>query len=378
MPEPFKEFFNTGMVTAMAGHFQAVHPEFPAKAFVDAATRNFADQELKERSNAIRDALIDALPAEFPRAAQILTAALHPENNDELTLATTDQQGIRGWGIMPMADVVAATGMADFDLSMATLRQMTSRFSAEFAVRPFFAADPDRALAIAADWARDGNYHVRRLASEGSRPRLPWGMRLHCFVADPAPLIPILTALRDDPEEYVRRSVANNLNDIAKDHPDLVAGIAADWRKHAPQPREKLIRHACRSLIKAGHAPTLAALGYGPAKVDLTAFAVTPEVLDFGSALELNAEITSTGTASQDLIIDYVIHHQKADGSTSPKVFKWKIAKVAAGGSLRLTKSHPMRPITTRVYYPGAHRVEVQVNGAVIGGADFMLRMPSA
>jgi 3-methyladenine DNA glycosylase AlkC len=167
---------------------------------------------------------------------------------------------------------------------MRVLGEMTKRFSAEFAVRPLIAADPARALPWLVTWAGDENPHVRRLASEGSRPRLPWGLRLKAFVADPGPLLPILSRLRDDLSEMVRRSVANSLNDIAKDHPDLVADVARDWLEDAPRERARLVRHAVRTLVKQGHPATLAALGYGAASVDGTLTMATPTVA-FGGAL---------------------------------------------------------------------------------------------
>jgi 3-methyladenine DNA glycosylase AlkC len=283
-----------------------------------------------------------------------------------------DEFGVRGWAILPMADFVAARGLQDFDASLDLLAEMTKRATSEFAVRPFLVADPDRTLAHAWRWAGDANRHVRRLASEGTRPRLPWGMRLGRFVADPSPLIPLLTRLRDDPSDYVRRSVANSLNDIAKDHPDLVADIARDWLADAPPERTRLVRHACRTLVKRGHSPTLAALGYGPPTVRLSKLEVlTPEV-SFGTALEFVAEIASEG-AAQDIVLDYVIHHLRANGGTGAKVCKWKVLALGAGETLRLARRHPMRPVTTRRYYDGTHRVAVVANGVVLAEAEFEL-----
>ena len=377
MPEPFKNFFNPEIVGHLADALARRSPGFDRDRFFTAATSDFDRQELKERSNAIRDALADFLPRDFEEAAAILCDILHPEHNTELTTALPDATGIRGWAVMSMAEFIALKGLDHFDLSMEVLRQMTSRFSAEFAVRPFLAADPDRALRIIEGWVGDANYHVRRLASEGTRPRLPWGMRLHGFVNDPAPLLPILTSLRDDPEDYVRRSVANSLNDIAKDHPDLVADLAAKWMDNASPARQKLIRHACRSLIKAGHPATMTALGYGPAEVAVTTLDIGPDIVAFGTALPITLALQSTGTARQDLILDYIIHHQKADGTTSPKVLKWKVMALDPGETCRLRKAHKFVPITTRVYYPGAHRLDIQVNGVVLGGVDFTLDMGS-
>ncbi len=369
MPEPFKAVFNRDLVAAIGHHLARHDSAFDADRFCALAGAGLDDLELKARSAQITAALEACLPADFPRACALLIAALapHPEG------ARADAEGLRGWAIMPMADFIAARGLAHFDLSMEALAVMTPRFTAEGAVRPFIAADPGRAMAWLLAWAESPDPHLRRLASEGSRPRLPWFMQLRAFVADPAPLIPLLTRLRDDPSEYVRRSVANNLNDIAKDHPDLVAGIAADWIKDAPPDRARLIRHACRTLIKQGHSGALAALGFGPAQVALDTLVVrTPEVR-FGEALDFEVVLVSRGKAAQRIALDYIVHHVKSGGETRPKVFKWKVLTLEAGASLALARRHPMRPITTRRYHDGPHRVEIVANGRVLGGAAFRL-----
>ena len=369
MPEPFKAVFNRDLVAAIGHHLARHDSAFDADRFCALAGAGLDDLELKARSAQITAALEACLPADFPRACTLLIAALapHPEG------ARADAQGLRGWAIMPMADFVAARGLDHFDLSMRTLAAMTSRFTSEGAVRPFIAADSERAMTWLLDWAGSPDPHVRRLASEGSRPRLPWFMQLRVFVADPAPLLPLLTRLRDDPSEYVRRSVANNLNDIAKDHPDLVAAIAADWMAEASPERARLIRHACRTLIKQGHPEALAALGFSPAQVALEALLVRTPVVRFGGALDFEAVLVSRGSAPQRIALDYIVHHVKGSGETRPKVFKWKVLTLKPDASLTLVRRHPMRPITTRRYHDGLHRVEIVANGRVLGSAAFRL-----
>ena len=244
------------------------------------------------------------------------------------------------------------------------------RFSAEFSVRPFFRDHTDLTLETAMDWSGDANLHVRRLASEGSRPRLPWGILLETFVRDPSPLIPLLTRLRDDPEDFVRRSVANNLNDIAKDHPDLVADLAADWLEGAGAARRKLVRHACRTLIKDGHAGALAAFGYAPPKLRDIRLKV-PSKVRLGGVLDIVFEATSE--TGQQLHVDYILHFMRANGRLSPKVFKWTDVMAKPGEKLRLTKAHPYRIVTTRKDYPGQQKLSVQINGQVVAEAGFEL-----
>jgi 3-methyladenine DNA glycosylase AlkC len=232
-------------------------------------------------------------------------------------------------------------------------------------------------LATLRDWAADPYYHVRRLATEGARPRLPWAMRLPALIADPTPLLPILELLKDDGSEYVRRSVANNLNDIAKDHPDTVAGIARTWLAGATTERSRLVRHGCRTLIKQGHKGTLSALGYERPRLSPMRLEILTPTVRFGEALRFNISLASEDQdQDQDLIIDYVVHHRKANGKTTPKVFKWMTINLKAGASHDAVRKHAMRPITTRVYYPGAHRLEIVANGEILGGGDFQLDMP--
>lgn len=377
MPEPFKNVFNAGLIEAMGRHFARQSSAFDSQLFAKTATDGLDQLEFKQRSDHITDALERFLPEDFRAACAILSGALHPQDDVDLSDQTTDDEGIRGWGILPMTEYVARKGLDDFDFSLDVLKDMTKRSTAEFAVRPFLAADPERAMHHVRQWARDDNYHVRRLASEGSRPRLPWGMRLNVFVDDPSPILPVLETLRDDKEDYVRRSVANNLNDIAKDHPDLVADIAGKWLSGNPDKnRERLVRHACRSLIKAGHRPTLKALGYGPPAVTLEALNLDRDTVQFGETLQISADLKSTHDDIQDLIVDYVVHHQKANGQTTPKVFKWATLRLAGGEKRQLEKSHVFKPITTRVYYSGEHVIEIQANGQSLGQRAFTLVMP--
>lgn len=176
-------------------------------------------------------------------------------------------------------------------------------------------------------------------------------------------------------KKYVRRSVANNLNDIAKDHPDRIAAVAGQWLKGASKNRTRLVRHACRTLIKQGHTETLKALGYQAPKIVLDRLSIPCPRVQFGQALEFEVSFTSTDQKDQPLILDYAVHHRKANGGMSKKVFKWKTITLKAGAKLNVARRHAMRPITTRVYYPGTHRLEILANGKSLAEADFELLM---
>ena len=369
--EPFKNAYNPAMVAEMARHLAENGP-FDTARFQALATDGLEALELKARARHIAAALDACLPEDFAAACAQMVAALGPEAETEGWEQSGPAQGIRGWAMLPLGEVVQARGLADYDLAMRTLAAFTSRFSSEFDVRTFLDADLPRGLEYLHHWADAPNPHLRRLASEGCRPRLPWGMQLKGLIADPAPILPLLTKLRDDPSEYVRRSVANNLNDIAKDHPDLVADIATDWLKGASPNRTRLVRHACRTLIKAGHQGALAAFGYAPPRLDV-AFHVTPDTARMGAEVTLTATLTSRSPEPQKLVIDYALHFMRASGKASPKVFKWTQAELPAGGEVTLTKVHKLREVTTRRHYPGAHPVTLQINGQVMGQGGFTL-----
>ncbi|MCV9961413.1 DNA alkylation repair protein [Pararhizobium sp. BT-229] len=366
MAEPLKNLLHSALVTAMAERIAANAVAFDKAHFIDLATRNMQQLELMQRSIQIRDALVETLPSAFSDAAAILSAAL-PQGG---------QQGLTGWALLPVSQFVALKGLDDFDLSLDLLKRLTPHFTAEFGIRPFIDLDQDRALAAIGRWTADGNHHVRRLASEGTRPRLPWAMRLPALMRVPQPILPILEALLDDQEEYVRRSVANSLNDIAKDHPDLVAGFVAKHIAGASAERRQLLRHASRTLLKKGHATALANFGFAPLSGVAGAVKIETESVDFGGSLAFTLTVTNESAASQQLMIDYAIHHRKANGSLAPKVFKWKSLTLDPGETVVMPRQHAIRAITTRQYYPGGHRLEVLVNGAVLADGEFQLVMP--
>lgn len=370
--EPFKTLISPDLVRLTAHHIARYVPDFDVAAFCAAAIPQLDALEMKARVSMIADLLIEHLPQDPARRNAVLAAILHPDELGEGE-RVTDEHGVASWGIWPLTTVVGRVGLDDFEGSLALLRLMTMRHTSEFDIRPFIIRDQARALAIIRTWVEDDNHHVRRLASEGTRPRLPWGVQLTDLVKDPTPMLPILTALRDDPSDYVRRSVANHLNDISKDHPELLIRIATEWAKGAGKQRMSLLRHACRGLIKAGDPAALAIFGFGPAKLDIGAITLSSTSVAMGETLAFSAPITSTGTKSQNLSIDYVLHFLKANGATAPKVFKGGRATIAPGETITFTRRHPFRPITTRKYYAGVHSIGLRVNGVDTGTVCFTL-----
>jgi 3-methyladenine DNA glycosylase AlkC len=366
MAEPLKNLLHPALVETMADRIAGHSAAFDKARFVDHATHDMQQLELMQRATQIRDALGETLPDDFEQAAGILSASL-PQSG---------RAGLTGWALLPVSQFVALKGLGHFDLSLALLKQLTPHFTAEFGIRPFIHAEQDRALAMINRWTTDTNHHVRRLASEGTGPRLPWAIRLPALMRDPQPILPILTALLDDPEDYVRRSVANSLNDIAKDHPDLVAEFVGRHIAAASPERRQLLRHASRTLLKKGHAAALSNFGFAPLSGIAAGLTVETDSVTFGDALAFTLLITNEGPTTQQVMIDYAVHHRKANGSLAPKVFKWKSLTLKPAETIQMTRKHAMRTITTRQYYPGLHRIEILVNGAPLADRDFQLVMP--
>ncbi len=372
MAEPFKNIYNPVLIEGMAGHLARVSADFDRDVFLKTALAGLDDLEMLARAEQISLAIDAAFPDDLALKRDAMVAALHPRVDMELSEMGVDEQGISGWAGEPMARVIARHGLDDPEPNLDALREMTMRFSSEFAVRPFFRDHPELTMETAMRWARDENVHVRRLASEGSRPLLPWGIKLQGFVKDPSPLIPLLTGLRDDPEEYVRRSVANNLNDIAKHQPDLVADLAKDWLVDAGKDRARLVKHACRTLIKQGHAGALEAFGFPPPSLDAVSLSA-PDVVGLGDVMPI--EFGFTSKTDQRLLVDYVLHFMRANGKLSPKVFKWTEISAKKGEVVTLSKSHAYKAVTTRKDYAGAQKLGVQVNGQTVAELPFELKL---
>lgn len=363
----FKDQYNVGLAERMAARITAVAPSFDGAAFVAQIRPQLDGQEMKARTLIFTQALHDHLPPDFPAAWAVLQATLDAE------LIETEGVFNDGWHYWPMAQFIELYGLEHFEVSMQAMAEITKRHTAEFAIRPFLIRYPERTLAVLHEWTQDENPHVRRLVSEGTRPRLPWGMRLHQFIADPTPTLALLEKLQNDPSEYVRRSVANHLNDITKDNPQLVLDTLTRWQENPTPERQGITRHALRSLVKAGDPAALALLGYGPVQVTVPQLTVSPDPLFFGHTLGIAFSLQSESDDVQACVVDYVIHFMKANGRTAPKVFKLRNISLDGRQMLAIRKNHAFKPITTRRYYPGWHRLEIQVNGQTLAGADFEL-----
>ncbi|MFO1484465.1 MAG: DNA alkylation repair protein [Verrucomicrobiaceae bacterium] len=358
-PAQLKNWFDEARYRTIARELAQITPKFDAKTFLKLVLDGLEQRTLMQRLHQCAIATDEALPGSFQQKVRVLQKLAPKIDHEFVTIF--------------LGDFVATFGRDEFDFSMEALRFFTVFGSAEFAVRPFIVVDQKRALKVIERWARDADEKVRRLASEGSRPRLPWGLRLQALVRDPRPTAVIIEALKDDESLFVRRSVANHLNDITKDHPQFVLQQLEGWdlsREHL----RWIAKHACRTLIKRGHPRALKLFGFGK-RAEVSASLVTsPKQLRLGEKLALQAKITSTSRQTQQLVVDYVVHYVKAGGGTAEKVFKWTEVDLPAKASLDLTKTQVIRDFTTRKHHAGRHRVELQINGQRVAGSAFVLK----
>jgi 3-methyladenine DNA glycosylase AlkC len=367
---PFKEGLNPTTVRALGQVLRVGDPRIDLAAFCAQASKGLDTLELKDRVRHIASVVARHVDPDFPAAAQNMVAGLPQELPDDAELGL-------GFTLWPLCHWVQTCGLDHFEESMAAIYALTRRFTCEFAVRPFLVREPERALALLTQWTDDDNVHVRRLVSEGTRPRLPWGLRLRRFTHDPSETLVLLEKLENSPERYVQRSVANHLNDISKDHPALAVAMAESWLGDGTEDRRWMAKHALRALVKAGHPGALSALGFAPAQLELRSFKVQPNFV-VGGKLALTASFESTSPDPQDLVVDVILDFVKANGSLSPKVFKWTLRTLAPFSPMTLTKGLALKPVSTRRYYPGLHRVTLQINGRALATRKFTLSLPAS
>ncbi len=363
-----KDGLGTQAIKRIANAFSRADNNFPTAEFRQRAHNGLEHLELKARVHHIIATLHAVLPTDFEQNATLFFAVKqhwdHGDSSDPLN-------GFAAW---PVIDYIASHGLNHPQLALALLKHLTPLFSAEFALRPFLLHHFTVSYAQLQQWLHDDDARVRRLVSEGTRPRLPWGQQLPPFIRDPAPVLALLEELKDDSSDYVRRSVANNLNDIAKDHPEIVIQTCQRWQKNTSKERNWIIRHACRSLIKAGHPGSFALLGHSAApKLAPAEIAVHTTQLRIGESLRFSVTLHSRASEPQSLVLDYTLHYMKANGQTKPKVFKLRRFILAPGATITLTHQRSFKPITTRRYYPGQHALEVMINGIAAGKQPFLL-----
>lgn len=360
MADSLETFFSPELVRRLAADVARAHPAFPARAFVKSATTGLAELGLLARGKHIAAALAEHLPPEYPDAIGVLLRSLGPEHQtDELVGA-----GMAPFFYLPHVLFVAERGLEHFELSLQAQYELTKRFTAEWSIRAYIAKDPERTFEVLDEWARDRDPHVRRLVSEGTRLRLPWAMRVPWLDRNPGRVLELLELLRDDPTTLVRRSVANNLNDLGKVHPTLLVETCAAWLKSASAERRALVEHALRSAVKRGDSGALALLGFGAKpSVALEDVRFKPKRVAIGGRVAVTFALRSVGRKPQSLLVDLRVDFVKANGKTSPKVFKLRRVELGAGERVELASSVSLAVHTTRRPRPGRHEVWVLING---------------
>jgi len=368
MAEPLKNQFGEDIPKKIAGMILTAYPAFDSAAFVRDSLDSYEPLSLTQRGWKIAHALRHYLPDDYEAAVEILVASLGPK------LDKTDVLGMTPFIYLPHVFFIADYGLDHFEASMLAQYELTQRFTAEFSIRPFLEKYPESTLSRLEKWTMDRSVHVRRLVSEGTRPRLPWAPRLRRFMEDPRPVLALLELLKDDPEMYVRRSVANNLNDIGKDNPRLLVDTTRRWMKDATTERRWLIRHALRSAVKRGEPGALSVLGFNEdTDISIRNVSIEPKRAAIGGSVAINLEVANKNQRKLRALVDLKIHFIKANGKASPKVFKMRAIELAPQEVIRLRKTISLADMTTRKHYPGMHKVEVLVNGSASCIGEFEL-----
>jgi len=358
MADAIKDAFNREYLQKLAADIQAAYSPFQTDEFVNSTMDETWDAlELKGRMRQITVNLGKYLPANYAEAIAVIDKVI------------VNQGSWMDGFCLFFPDFVEVFGLDEWDISIAALERYTPHASAEFAVRPFIIRDEKRMMAQMFAWAKSDNHHVRRLASEGCRPALPWAQALPKFKKDPSPILPILQELKTDPDIYVRKSVANNLNDISKTHPDLVAKLAKEWygkNEHT----DWIVKHACRTLLKKGNRDVLAIFGLHDAEsVDVSNFAIDAQEVAIGDTFNFSFAIT-TKTATK-IRLEYAIDFVKSNGKRNRKIFQISEISMKANESKSYTKNHSFADLSTRKHYPGTQSITLIVNGTERGTLDF-------
>jgi 3-methyladenine DNA glycosylase AlkC len=347
---------DTGLGRRLAGELAAAWPAFPRRRLTHGLADALEPLELLARVDLLADRLARALPQPFPAAVEVLWRAL-------------DSPSFVGWMTLPCGTFVAKRGISDPEVALPLLAGLTRRWSSEGPIRPFIERHPDLTYDHLRRWSTDADEHVRRLVSEGTRPRLPWAPQLRGLIADPAPNLPLLDALVDDPSPYVRRSVANHLNDISKDHPRPAIELARRWMARSDS-AAWVVRHGLRTLVKQGDPDALQLLGAATdAAIHLTDLAIDRSQVPIGDAatFTFTVELSPRQPGAVDAVIDYRVHYVGATGVKAPKVFKLTRRRLEPGMPITITRRHRFEHVSIRRILPGPHVIDVQVNGRVLG-----------
>ncbi|PCE64093.1 DNA alkylation repair protein [Sediminicola luteus] len=354
--EPFKNLYNPTFVNRLAQYGQAVYPAFDPRAFTASIfTSDWEALELKQRMRRLSEALHEQFPKDFAESGPLLLVLVDHINSQG------DKEGSIEYMFLP--DFVEQYGRNQPELAFDIMEELTQFTSCEFAVRLYLIDRPEVGMKRMRKWSTHPNLHVRRLASEGCRPRLPWAMALPFLKKDPSPILPILERLKSDASEYVRRSVANNLNDISKDHPELALEIATQW-KGLDNETDWVAKHGSRTLLKQGNPKAMALFGLGhPEGIEISGFTIHTPKIEIGDYLEFSLHLSNTTHKTRKLRLEYGLYYLKANGTHSRKVFKISEKEYAGQTTVNIQRRQSFKPITTRVFHKGHHKLSPIING---------------
>jgi 3-methyladenine DNA glycosylase AlkC len=362
------ELIDAAAVDGLRAHLSAVRPDLPfdrlARLGDDLGAGRLGDPGLRVRTDLVSAALLVDLPEGYDATAAVVRDAL-------------ERPGFAGWTIWPVGEAVTSRALAAsapahaFDDALGMMAELTPRLTSEFAIRRLLEHDLERALPTVRGWTTHPDEHVRRLASEGTRAFLPWAIRVRSLLGSPESTVPILDALYRDESDYVRRSVANHLNDLARQNPDLVVRVAERWLAAPDASTAGVVRHGLRTLVKKAHPGALAAMGFAPVAVSVSDPELDSDTVTLPGALGFRFVLGNDGTTTARMAVDYVVHFVKADGRRSEKVFKLTTVTLGPGESTTIARRHALRQMTTRVHYAGTHALELQVNGQRLTRTEF-------
>lgn len=363
MPEPLKHIYSETFIHLLGKSIYELNPSFDLQHFYERVfDEDWKDRTLKQRMRHITLSLHQSFCLEYQEIIQILSKIIPLFKDHELASI-----------VFP--DYVEVYGLDDWGTSIPALELFTQYTTSEFAVRPFLKKNLSNMIQQMYNWSHHRNHRVRRLASEGCRPRLPWGMAIPQLKESPQILIPILAELKQDESKYVRTSVANHLNDISKDHPELVLSLTKEWLGTHPY-TDQILKHACRTLLKKGDSIALSLFGFKTLQgVSVHDFSLSQTKLSIGESFQFVCKITSHGHQSQQIRIEYAIDFVKSKGHSTPKKFKIGEKQISPDETIQISKKHSFHDLTTRKHYPGNHSIAIFINGIEMARQSFQLTL---
>jgi 3-methyladenine DNA glycosylase AlkC len=337
-------------------------PEFLKLIYIPA----FDDMELKARMKHTAVSLQHFMPTDFAKGVRLLEVLIESLKAHEFWQERLE--------MMFIPNYIEVYGLEDLQASIHGMELATQYVSCEFAIRPFLNKYPDEMFKQMLEWSRHSNDRVRRLASEGCRPRLPWGLSVPALKKDPGPILQILENLRNDPSESVRRSVANNLNDISKEHPALVIEIARKWKGESKE-TDAIIKHGCRTLLKQGHEEMMSDYGLDIEGIVLEELEILTPTVEIGAALQFQFKISNAGNLAKTVRLEYGLYYRKANGQLAKKVFKISERNYRSGEKVKILRNQSFKLITTRKFYIGKHELSIIINGKEMEKASFEISL---